>query len=311
MSSNRTDPRPQARPRPAPGGRARAAVVSGAASPAGPRYDAPALEKGLDIVELLSAEADALTQNQIAQRLGRSASEIFRMLDVLVRRGWLARRADGAYAPTLRLFELAHRQSPVNRLLSAALPEMRAMARDTGQSNHLVVHHDRRILVLAQVDSPESAGFGLRQGAHFPFRADRVSSWVLTAFQSASRRAELLEEMRGDDRRAPPRTVMLRRLELIRRRGYEQRRSDTTPGITDLCFPILDHDGHAVATLAQPYLRQRDVLVGVDAARERQAQAAARISALLGAGAATIGTSEPAGPVGAALRPRTAAAGSR
>lgn len=248
-----------------------------------PRYEAPALEKGLDIVELLAGEPDALMQQQIAQRLGRSSSEIFRMLEVLERRGWLARRTDGAYATTLTLFELAHRQAPVHRLLSVALPEMRALARDTGQSNHLVVHHDRRILVLAQVDSPESMGFSVRQGAHFPFRADRVSAWVLSAFQSTARRAELADEMRDGDPRAPSRVSLLRRLELIRRRGYEQRRSDTMPGITDLGFPVLDHHGSAIASLAQPYLAQRDVAMTVEAARERHALAAAHISRQLGA----------------------------
>lgn len=264
------------------------------ASRTAPRYEAPALEKGLDIVELLAGEPDALMQQQIAQRLGRSSSEIFRMLEVLERRGWLARRADGAYATTLVLFELAHRQAPVHRLLSVALPEMRALARDTGQSNHLVVHHDRRILVLAQVDSPESMGFSVRQGAHFPFRADRVSAWVLSAFQPPARRAELADEMRDGDPRAPSRGSLMRRLELIRRRGYEQRRSDTLPGITDLCFPVLDHHGAAIASLVQPYLAQRDVATTVEAARERHALAVSRISLQLGAAPAAGAQRPPA-----------------
>lgn len=253
------------------------------ATPSGPRYQAPALEKGLDIVELLAGEPEPLGQHLIAQRLGRSASEIFRMLEVLERRGWIARSADGGYATTLALFELAHRQAPVHRLLSAALPEMRALARETRQSNHLVVHHDRRITVLAQVDSPEAMGFSLRQGATFAFRADRVSSRVLAAFQGVARRAELVDEMLDGDPRAPSRAAMQRRLEAIRRRGYEQRRSDTLPGIIDICFPVRDQHGAAIATLVQTYLAQRDVAVAVAQARTVQADAVARISVRLGA----------------------------
>lgn len=251
-----------------------------------PRYAAPALEKGLDIVELLAGEPAPLTQHQIAQRLGRSASEIFRMLEVLERRAWIARDEAGAYAPTLALFEIAHRQAPVRRLLAAALPEMRALAEATRQSNHLVVHHERRILVLAQVDSPEAMGFRMREGAHFAFRADRVSPWVLTAFQSEARRAELLDTMLDGDPRAPARTAAARRLERIRRLGYEERRSDTLPGIVDICFPVRDAHGDAIATLAQNWLAQRDVDVTVPQARGRQALAAERISARLGAPAA-------------------------
>jgi hypothetical protein len=50
------------------------------------RYSAPALEKGLDVIELLAAEQHGLTLQEIARRLERTATELFRMLDVLVRR---------------------------------------------------------------------------------------------------------------------------------------------------------------------------------------------------------------------------------
>ncbi len=247
-------------------------------------YQAPALEKGLDIVELLAGEPAGLTQNQVASRLGRSTGEIFRMLEVLVRRGYLTRAAaDGSYTLTLRLFELAHQLAPVHRLLGAALPRMQSLARETRQSNHLVIHHDRRIMVLAQVDSPEAMGFSVRQGAHFPFRADRVSVRVMAAFQDAQRRRELIDEMIAEDPSPPARAPLVRRIEAIRRRGYEQHRSDTLPGITDICFPIVDRQGHAIATLTQPYLAQRDVTMSVVQARECQAAAVAAISRDLGA----------------------------
>jgi DNA-binding IclR family transcriptional regulator len=248
------------------------------------RYSAPALEKGLDILELLADHSAGLTQNQIAAQLGRSPSELFRMVEVLERRGYLARgAADGAYRLTLRLFELAHRHPPVKRLLAAALPLMHELARETSQSNHLVVHHDDRILVLAQVDSPEAMGFSVRLGAHFPFRPDRVSVRVLAAFQTPERRAEMIDEMLRDAPRLPSRGSLVRRIEAIARRGYEEHVSETLPGITDLCFPIFDRSGHAVATLTQPYLRQRDVRMSVAEARAAHARTVAAISHELGA----------------------------
>jgi hypothetical protein len=95
-------------------------------------YSAPALEKGLDILELLAGSSPGLTQNQIAARLGRSPSELFRMVEVLSRRGYLGRSpSDATYSLTLKLFELAHRQPPVKRLLAVALPLMHELARST------------------------------------------------------------------------------------------------------------------------------------------------------------------------------------
>ena len=51
-----------------------------AAEPEGPAYAAPALEKGLDILEMLCRSEQPLSQTQIAQELGRSVGEIYRML---------------------------------------------------------------------------------------------------------------------------------------------------------------------------------------------------------------------------------------
>ena len=50
------------------------------------RYRAPALDKGLDILELLAAVESGLTQAEIAKRLDRSPNELYRMLDRLQRR---------------------------------------------------------------------------------------------------------------------------------------------------------------------------------------------------------------------------------
>jgi DNA-binding CsgD family transcriptional regulator len=57
-----------------------------------PIYAAPALEKGLDILELLAKQAEGLTRREIAERLGRSVSEIFRMIEALTRRSYLVAR---------------------------------------------------------------------------------------------------------------------------------------------------------------------------------------------------------------------------
>jgi DNA-binding IclR family transcriptional regulator len=56
-------------------------------------YSAPALEKGFDIVELLGPAPDGLTPTEIAQKLNRSLSEIFRILVVMERRHSLHKSA--------------------------------------------------------------------------------------------------------------------------------------------------------------------------------------------------------------------------
>ncbi len=47
-----------------------------------PQYAAPALDKGLDILEILTDAEHGLSMAEIAQQLGRSMSEIFRFLPI-------------------------------------------------------------------------------------------------------------------------------------------------------------------------------------------------------------------------------------
>lgn len=48
-----------------------------------------------------------------------------------------------------------------------------------------------------------------------------------------------------------------KRLEEIRKRGYDEGPSDTVSGVVDICFPIFDHFG-AVAALNIVYLGGRE-----------------------------------------------------
>ena len=91
------------------------------------RYRAPALDKGLDILELLAREEESLSQAEIAKALGRTPNEHYRMLERLVRRGYVFRNASDRYELTLKLFGLAHFHRPIRRLVSQAAPDRKSV----------------------------------------------------------------------------------------------------------------------------------------------------------------------------------------
>ena len=93
------------------------------------QYSAPALDKGLDILELLAREVDGLSQSEIAKRLNRSVGELFRMLVVLEERQYVTLLpGTDKYVLTLKMFELSHRFPLVKRLTSAAVPVLKDLA---------------------------------------------------------------------------------------------------------------------------------------------------------------------------------------
>jgi DNA-binding IclR family transcriptional regulator len=158
-----------------------------------PNYTAPALDKALDIMELLAETDGALSQSGIAETLGRSVGEIFRVLQTLERRGYLLRDPDsGLYSLSMRLFDLAHRHPPLRGLIQAASWPMRRLADEVSQSCNLAILEDDAVRVVAQIESPADFGFRVRVGARFPAGSTATGA-VLLAFADERVRHEWLK----------------------------------------------------------------------------------------------------------------------
>lgn len=217
------------------------------------RYRAPALDKELDILELLAGEEEGLSQAEIAKALGRTPNEQYRMLERLVRRGYVARNANDRYELTLKLFGLAHFHRPIQRLVSQASPLMRALATRTMQSNHLAVYDQASVTVIAQMDAPGYWGLAIRVGARVSL-FNTGSGHVLLAFRSAEARAMMIAEQEGALEELARPDDLEERLAQIRQRGYEVAQSQQTAGVYNLSAPVLGGDGAALAALTCPYL---------------------------------------------------------
>ncbi|MBC8748424.1 DNA-binding IclR family transcriptional regulator [Paraburkholderia sp. WC7.3g] len=226
------------------------------------RYRAPALDKGLDILELLSEQKEGLTRAEITRQLGRNASEMYRMLERLVARQYVVRSAAGdRYSLGLKLFALAHRHPPMNRLIAEALPLMQRFADAAEQSCHLAVYDRGNLLVIAQVDGPGTWGMSVRLGSRVGL-IDTGSGRVMLAFQSVEQRQQMLAEhtkVKGEV--TLDRDALEEACERIRAAGFWQKDSQQTFGVTDVTFPILAPSGQAIAVLTCPYLRRIDEYV--------------------------------------------------
>lgn len=217
------------------------------------RYRAPALDKGLDILELLARVDRGLTQAEIAKHLGRSPNEFYRMLDRLVRRGYVTRIDGDRFALTLKLFGLAQLHAPVRRLVSYATPLMRELAESSRQANQLVVFDRGAAVVIAQQEAPGYWGISIRVGSHIGL-FDTGSGHVLLAFRAPEERQMMIAENARSNEKPELPQEFLERLDQIRVRGYEMMPSAQTAGVFNLSAPVLGPDGKAIAALTIPYI---------------------------------------------------------
>ncbi len=246
-----------------------------------PAYTAPALEKGLDVLELLATLSAPVTPSQIAQRLGRSLQEVYRVVLALERRGYLVRPpGEEALVLSTQLFGLATLFPPFRRVVDAAQPIMNALALETSQAIHMAVLDGVNQRIMAQVDSPAAIAIRLRVGAASP-AVRGTSGRTLIAFQASRMQEWILHEAKT----IIPAEQLARyrqRIADIAVRGYERIEGEVVQGVTDLSFPIMDASGVSLAALTMPYLSSQQVIVPFDEAAIMLFRAASRITALMG-----------------------------
>ena len=220
------------------------------------RYPTPALEKGLDVLELLSSESNGLTKTDVARKLGRTVSEVFRMLVCLETRGYIARSgADERYSLTLHLFKLAYQHPPIERLTTEALPIMQHVTRQINQSCHLGVLDGDRVVIIAQANPPlSSSGFYVKAGGIGDLMRSTTGQ-VILAYQTSevsSRAIKLWCKHNGTRALGD----LDQHLAKIKQRGFDERKSYEVEGVINISFPVLDDRGYGVAALSVPFLQR-------------------------------------------------------
>lgn len=250
-----------------------------ASAGAGDRYRAPALDKGLDILEILAIQPGGLTRGELVREMGRSPSEIYRMLERLVARGYVSRLDGGdRYALTMKLFLLAHLHPPLRRLIAQAQPLMDRFAAETQQSCHLVAPERGGCIALAQSSPQAHFEFRVRVGAQMDL-FESASGMTILAFQARERLAETLGIWGIPEAR--PRIETLRAdLDMVAAAGFRVAASRQLVGVTDLSAPVLNPQGDALAALTCAFVERPHTTqpVGRDTVLERLREMAAELS---------------------------------
>lgn len=238
-------------------------------------YSAPALTKGLRLLEVLAASPAAQSQADLARALKKSSAEIFRMLAVLEQEGYIRRDPQGAYLPTLQLFALGRTVDPLRALLASAADPMREFARLTGQECHLSVLDEGRLLVLAQECGTAAVSIRIREGSQHDPRTTASGRLLLALLPAgeAGRHIGLARARFGGG--APAKDTLRREIRKIAASGYSKATNESRAGLADTAVPVRGVGAGPHAALASSHfmaeirgLRRRDILRLLQAAAD-------------------------------------------
>ncbi len=255
----------------------------GASVPKG-NYAAPALEKAFDIIELLADTPRGALVSEMAARLNRSIGELFRIVIVMEKRGFLQKSPDtDRYTVAYKILDLAYRATPAQEITRIAAPRMESLCLAVEQSCHLVVPNGGTGLVVLRQDNPSVRSFSLRLGASIDLLKS-CSGHVILAFSRPDQTEHMLELAQKTSDATIERPKLARALRKVRERGFEEMSSPITLGVTDISCPVFGFHGDLMGALTIPFLELIDgsQKVPLEDTRRRLQETARMISRSLG-----------------------------
>lgn len=203
------------------------------------------LDRGLQVLELLAAEARDFTVAEISATLGMHRQAVYRLLNTLEEHHLAARSGPGRVCLGLGVLRLSRLGNP--QLQRAALPQLRSLAGTLQATAQCVVAEGAEAVTLVVVE-PDNDVFHLSQRPGARHLLEQVASGL--AILSGRPAVE------GEPEDAT----------LGRERGYVVTKGQLTPGAIGVAVPLRDSDG-----------RSLDASIGVISLHELDLEDAARV----------------------------------
>jgi DNA-binding IclR family transcriptional regulator len=206
------------------------------------------VEKAIDLLFHLHAEAAPRGVTAVGKALDLPKSSAHRLLSTLTRRGLLERDERGQYSPGIGLVALGLGVLEREPVVAAARPLLELEAQRLGDTVFLTAARAGAVVVL---DKAEGTGFmraAPRIGSTVPLHATAVGKLYLThAPEAVALGDDPLEAFTPATRTNP--AILAAELERVRRQGYAENRDEWIPGLSVIAAPVIVA-GRMVAALA-------------------------------------------------------------
>jgi IclR family acetate operon transcriptional repressor len=225
------------------------------------KYFSKVVGKALDVIAILRSSAQPLSLNDLTHGLKLAKSSVFRILHTLEVSSYIERDGAGRYTVTADLQAGAPGQMRA-ALVEAALPALKELSREFGETVSLAMRFENRVEVIATLESPHLIRMGNTEGRILPPHASSLGK-AIAAFQPEAVRNRVVRSYgihRFTEHTVTDEVKLKREFEVVRSRGYSTDREESV--LEGLCFgvPILDAHGDAIAAISvsSPKMRMRD-----------------------------------------------------
>lgn len=206
--------------------------------------------KGLAVLETLALAERSRGVTEVADELGLAKSQVHRLLQTLIERGYVRQDADtGRYACTLKLWEYGALIADRVDVRKVATVHLKTLADRTSETVHMSVLDGADALYIDKIDSPKPVRAYSRVGGRAPAYCVATGK-ALLAYASRS----VVGAFQGKLERHTPRTIVTfeeleRELERVREQGYALNRGEWRDSVCGVGVPIFGSDRRVVAAV--------------------------------------------------------------
>ena len=221
---------------------------------------APALQRGLALLEALATRPAGALQTELAAVLKLPQTAVHRIVQALEHLGYVRRHPVARTVHvTQKILLLGQPHSGGRGLIEAVLPSMRRILEQTSETTQLCVLADARCVIIEQLPSLHPFKYVVDLGCHAPTHCCAPGKAMLAFLPPKKLEAALdkiqLHAFTRNSIRSKER--LLAELEEVRSLGFAVDRAEHFEGIHCLAAPLLNPHGEpfAAITIAGPSSR--------------------------------------------------------
>lgn len=205
-----------------------------------------AVDRAADLVATVVHANEPLTFAEVQEASGLAKSTTSRMLAALERSGLLERDEQGSYVAGRIFWLYAARHDPWEQLVRVARPTMETIGEAVGETVHLSITRDDRVVQVAQVDSTYLLGTRDWTEIDVPAHCSALGK----VFLAWDRLTVPESELEAQTEVTLTSTAALRRdARLTRERGWASTVDELEVGLSGVAAPIRGARGDVIAAL--------------------------------------------------------------
>jgi IclR family acetate operon transcriptional repressor len=209
------------------------------------------LDRGLIILEIVGQARRPVSVAELTPLLGIDRSSVFRLVNTLRMRGFLAQLPSKEYVLGSAVWRLANRFQWSQGLTQIAREQVAALAAKTGETTHLVIQEGRQAVFVDQEVTAQPIGVSASFSRCEPLHCTAVGRALVADCDKHA-----LVELFGDAPLLAPtkraiHTVadLAKECQRTRKRGYSIDDEEFHEGVRCLAAPIRDGSGRIVAAI--------------------------------------------------------------